>query len=142
MGQFDQIVKKFIVVALVFLGVFSLIITTQSSNDAQDPLSNNKEFSEIFGNLTATIDSSSVEANQKYGVFNEENPKVGFGSIVLFGIVSVGKSFSTIIFGIFEVIIKLPLIILGVPPSVYNLIITWLIIVVIVAVWLLYKLGG
>ncbi len=142
MGDFKEIVGKIVLAGLLLLALFSFIIIVQSDNDAVDKIADDSVFNSSLSGLIESIDDSTEAAEEKYDVFNSEDPKPGFGSIVLFGIVSVGKTFSNIVFGIFAAVIKLPLIILGVPSTVYNMIITLLIISVIVAVWLLYKLGG
>lgn len=142
MGKFDGMVGKIFFTAIIMISILSYVIVMQAENSAEDPMINNTLFNESFVDLTANINSNTEDAQEKYSVFNSEEPKQGFGSIVLFGIVSVGKTFSSMIFGTIAIVVKLPLIILGVPESIYNLIIAWLIIVVLVAVWLLYKLGG
>ena len=142
MAGFKDIVGKFIIASLLILSLFSFIIITQSDNEAVSELRDEEVFNDSVSSLIDSIDSSTEAAEEKYDVFNSEEPKAGFGSIVLFGIVSVGKTFSNIVFGTFGAIIELPLKVLGVPPNVYNLILTLLIIIIIVAVWLLYKLGG
>ncbi len=142
MSRFQELVLNFSIVAIMVLSLFSFFIIVQEQNDAVDPLKNNAVFSDSFEQLIGTIENNTRDAEEKYGVFNDEDPKAGVGSIVLFGIVSVGKTFSSIIFGTFIAVIRLPLVILGIAPSVYNLILVILIISVIVSVWLLYKLGG
>ncbi len=143
MGDFKNIVGKFIVAALIIFSLFSYVIVTQIDNDAGDPLRNEQRFNESLESLIISIDESTEAAEEKYGVFASEEPKTGSGSsIILFGIVSVGKTFSSIVFGVFGAIIKLPLTVLGIPATIYSLVLTWLIILVIVSVWLLYKLGG
>ena len=142
MSRFQELVVNFSIVAIMVMSLFSFFIIVQEQNDAVDPLRDNAVFNDSFQQLIGTIENNTRDAEEKYGVFNDEDPKAGFGSIVLFGIVSVGKTFSSIIFGTFIAVIKLPLVILGIAPSVYNLILVILIISVIVSVWLLYKLGG
>ena len=143
MGDFKNIVGKIIVASLIVLSLFSFVIVIQSDNGAVEELRNDPGFNDSVETLIEALDESTASAEEKYGVFNSEDPKAGFGSsIVLFGIVSVGKTFSNIVFGAFGALIKLPLTVLGIPANVYNLILTWLIIGIIVAVWLLYKLGG
>ncbi len=142
MSRFQELVVNFSIVAILVMSLFSFFIIVQEQNDAVDPLKNNAVFNNSFQQLIGTIENNTRDAEEKYGVFNDEDPKAGFGSIVLFGIVSVGKTFSSIIFGTFIAVVKLPLVILGIAPSVYNLILVILIISVIVSVWLLYKLGG
>jgi hypothetical protein len=119
-----------------------MIVLTQEENDSQVKIIDEEVFNNSFNRLVLTIDNSTEKSQEKYDVFLSEEPKTGFGSLVLFGIVSVGRTFSNIVFGTLSVIISLPLSILGIPAIVINPIIGWLIIAVIVAVWLLYKLGG
>jgi len=142
MSQFRGIVGNFIIAAVLVLSLFSFAIVVQEENNAADPLKNNEVFNDSFNKLIESVEISSAEAEDKYDVFNEEDPKAGFGSIVLFGIVSVGKTFSGIVFGTFIAVIRLPLVVLGIPATIYSQILTLLIISVIVSVWLLYKLGG
>lgn len=141
MVKFESLVAKFIISIILVLGMFQFIILTQQDNNAIDPLENNPTFNDSFSELTQSIGNSTTTSQAQYDVFNTEEPKGGL-SIVLLGIVSVGKSFSNIIFSFFISIIKLPLIVLGVDPDVYNLILTLLIIVTVVSAWVLYKLGG
>jgi len=142
MSEFKSMVGNFVIAALMIISLFSFSIVIQEENNAIDPIKNNEVFNASFTGLINTLDSNSKAAEEKYDIFNSEDPKPGFGSIVLFGIVSVGKTFSGLIFGTFGAIVKLPLIILGIPATVYSQIIVLLIIFVIVSVWLLYKLGG
>lgn len=142
MSEFKGLIVNFMMVALLVMSLFSFIVITQEENKAADPIKNNELFNSSFNNLIEVIDDSTAQAQDKYDVFNSEDPTPGFGSIVLFGIVSVGKTFSSIVFGTFGAIIKFPLVILGIPETVYNIILLLLIITVIVGVWLLYKLGG
>lgn len=142
MGEFKSIVGTFLITSILVFSLFSFILVMQEDNNAPNKLKDNSVFNDSFSVLSDTIISSTEDAEDKYSVFNDETPKQGFGSIVLFGIVSVGKTFSNIVFGTFSAIIKLPLVVLGFPLEIYNIILTWLIISVIVAVWLLYKYGG
>lgn len=139
---FQEIVGKFLLATILCVSLFSFIIFTQSENDSPDPIINNEIFNNSYQSIQENIADSTSSASEKYNVFNTEEPTPGFGSIVLFGIVSVGKTFSNIVFGFFGALIKLPLVVLGIPESIASLLTTWLIILVIIGVWLLYKLGG
>lgn len=141
MGNFEGLVGKFIIATLLIFSVFSFIIVTQSKNSAPQPITENAIFNNSFSSMIEKIDSGTAGATEKYGTFNSEEPQPSYGSIILFGIVSVGKSFSTIMFDFFGALIKLPLIVLGIPATVYSLLISWLIIIIIVAAWVLYKIG-
>lgn len=142
MAEFNRILGKFFLLALIFVALFNVIISTQEENNAEVKLIDEEVFNSSFNKLLITVDDSTEKSQEKYDVFLSEEPKTGFGSLVLFGIVSVGRTFSNIVFGTLSAVIRLPLIVMGIPDTTINLIIAWLIIVVIVAVWLLYKLGG
>ncbi len=142
MGKFDGLVGKLILSGIIFLGIFSVIITLQQDNNAIQPAVEDETFNNSFSNLIQEIEDGGDNAEEKYDVFNSEEPVAGFGSIVLFSIVSVGKSFSNFVFSLFGAIIEFPLSVLGVSPTIYNIILTWMIVIAIVSIWLLYKLGG
>ena len=142
MSEFKDMVGNFVMAGLIVISLFSFSVVVQDENNAADPLRNNEIFNESFKVLLETLETNTEDAESKYDVFNSEDPKPGFGSIVLFGIVSVGKTFSGIVFGTFSAIVRLPLIVFGIPATVYNQILVLLIITIIVSVWLLYKLGG
>jgi len=141
MGDFNKLVGKFLIAALLISSLFIFIVTVQSDNESIDPLRNQESFNRSLESLLENIDESTASAEEKYGVFNSEEPQRGLGGINLYSVVSVGKTFSSIVFGFFGTIIKLPLIVLGIPSTVYSLLITWLIIFVIAALWVFYKYG-
>lgn len=142
MGEFNKIIGKFFLLSIITICLFSLIVITQEENNAPEKIINEEVFNTSFNNLLIVSEDSTEKSQEKYDVFISEEPKTGFGSLVLFGIVSVGRTFSNIVFGTLSAVISLPLSVMGIPAIVINPLIGWLIIVVIVAVWLLYKLGG
>lgn len=142
MGNFNELIGKFILAAIIIVSIISFMVITQRGNDSTSQLEDNKIFNQSFSALSANINNSTGFAQEKYNAFNAESPQTGFGSILLFSIVPAAKAFSEIAFGIFGSIIKFPLVVLGIPVDIYSLIITWLIIAIITAVWLLLKLGG
>jgi len=131
----------------LFLGLFvsaglALIVVIQLDNTATQPISEDELFSAASGNISSSLSSLEDTSGVQYDQFTGEQPKAGFGSIVLFGIVSAGKTFGTVILGTFTTIIKLPLAVLGLPQTLISVLITWTIISLIIFTWLLYKLGG
>ncbi len=142
MAEFNKILGKFFVLALIIIALFNLIISTQEENQSQVKIINEEVFNSSFERLKISVDNSTKNAQSKYDKFIGEEPKTGFGSLLLFGIVSVGKTFANIVFGTLSAVISLPLIVLGISDTTLNIIISWLIIAVIVSLWLLYKLGG
>lgn len=142
MAKFEDIFGNFVMVGLIVLALFSLIIIIQGDNEASQPLADNELFNSTYGSLNETIGSLEGESASKYNIFSTETPAPGFGSIVMFTIVSVGKTFGNLIFAIFILIIKVPLIVLGIDPTIVAMIISFLTISVVIALWIVYKFGG
>ena len=124
------------------LALFSIVLIVQNDNSASQPLIEDKLFNSTFGSLNETIGSLQGTSSSKYSLFSEERPVLGFGSIVLFTIVNVVKTFGDVIFLVFTLVIKVPLIVLGVEPTITSMLIAFLTISVVVAMWIVYKFGG
>lgn len=142
MATFGEIFNKFAFSGLVILALFAFVIIVQIDNQAPQGLNNNSLFNNTYFALKENVSGFETTSAGQNTQFNEEVPTPGFGSIVLFGIVSVGKTFSNMIFVLFGLIIKLPVVILGIDPTITSMVFTWLVIAVILGVWATYKLGG
>jgi len=142
MGSFQDIFGNFAFLGLMVLAILGLVITVQNLNESVQPLSEHELINETFTNITSLIGSAEGESKSKYNLFSSEKPRLGFGSIVLFTIVTVGKTFGNLIFGLFTFIIKIPLIILGVNQTIVSMIISFLTISIVIALWIVYKFGG
>lgn len=142
MVSFQELFGNFLWLGLFILAGFTFIIFVQDANNAAQPILENPLFNESFEDLTSTLSGLEDTSGIQYSQFIGEEPKVGFGSIVLFGIVSAGKTFGNVIIGMFTILIKLPLVVIGIPQTLFSVIITWIIISLIIGAWVLYKLGG
>ncbi len=142
MVKFEDIFGNFAFIGLVALALISVIFIVQGNNDASQPLSDNELVGDTYGNLSDTIGSLEGTGSTQYGLFSKEKPTPGFGAIVMFTIVSVGKTFGNVIFTIFTFLIKIPLIVLGIEQTIVAMIMSFLTISVIIALWVVYKFGG
>ena len=147
MPRFEEMYGNFVMLGLIVLALFSLIIIVQSNNDATQPLIEGRFkgellFNSTYVNLTEKLDSLENTSSSKYSLFSKEGPKRGFGSIVLFSIVNLGKTFANMMFILFTLVIKVPLIVLGIDSTITSMIISFLTISVIIALWIVYKFGG
>ncbi len=142
MAKFEEIFGNFVMLGIMALALFSIVIIVQSNNDATQPLADDELFSSTYGSLNETIQSLEGTSATRSESFFTETPAPGFASIVLLTIVSVGKTFGNLIFVMFTLIIKLPLIVLGIDSTISAMIISFLTISVIIALWIVYKFGG
>lgn len=142
MAKFEEIFGNLAFLGLMVLALFSVIIIVQGDNSAPQQLADNELFSSTYGSLNETIGSLEGTSSTQYDLFSKEKPTPGFGSIVMFTIVSIGKTFGNMIFAIFILVIKVPLIVLGVDQTIVAMLISFLTITVVIALWIVYKFGG
>lgn len=142
MATFKDTFNKYLFFGLIVLAMMSYIIVIQGDNDAPQPLGADPRINITYSNLRGNISDAQNTSQTQYGLFNDEKPERSFGSIVLFGIVAVGKTSGTIISNFFTIILKLPLVVLGIDPSIISILTTWAVITIVIGLWLLYKLGG
>ena len=142
MGRFEDIFGNFAFLGLMVLALFSVIIIVQGDNEASQPLADNELISSSYQSLNETIGGLEGTSSTQYGLFSKEKPTPGFGAIVMFTVVGIGKTFGNMIFTFFTIIIKIPLIVLGVDQTIVSMIISFLTISVVIALWIVYKFGG
>lgn len=140
--QFDNIFTKIAMIGLVIFCLLSFIFFVQDDNNATDKLINNQLINQTYGNLSGNLDTMRDSSQSQLTLFQSENPTSGFGSILLFSIVSVGKTFINMVTGVFNITINLPVAVLGVDKAVVGVISAILVLSLIVGAWILYKLGG
>ncbi len=142
MAQFQDIFGNFLWSALIIFGLLSVIFIVQSNNSAEQPLSENELIGGTHSNLLGNLSNLEGTSEAQYNLFSTEKPPPGLISIVLKSILTVGKTFGAVIFGFFSLILKIPLIVLGIPATVTAMLVSFLTISVIIALWLIYKFGG
>lgn len=139
---FRELFIGFALLGLLFLALFQFAITMQSENNADEQLINNTVINQTYLNLEDTLGGMRDQAQTQRELFETENPTVGFGSLILFSVVSTGKIFTGITVGLFNILIAMPMSILGLDPAVAGVLSTILILSIILGLWVLYKLGG
>lgn len=142
MTKFLNLFENWLFLSLFVLAGLTMLIVMQADNNAVQPIADNQLFSNSIGNVSANLASLQGKSGSQYDQFTREQPKAGFGSIVLFGIVSSGKTFGSVSIDTFKIIYALPLAVLEIPETLLSTISTWVIIALIISTWLLYKLGG
>ncbi len=142
MAKFEDLFGTLAFLGLMALALFSVIIIVQRDNEAEQPLADNELISGTYGSLNETMGSLEGTSATQYDLFSKEKPTPGFGAIVMFTIVSIGKTFGNIIFTFFTLIIKVPLIVLGIEHTIVAMILSFLTIITVIALWIVYKFGG
>lgn len=137
--------ETFITFAMIGLFVFStlaFIISVQTENNAVNKLSDDIYINNSFGNLQNDLNDFRDQAQAQKEVFEKDNPIASFGYLIFYSIISTGKVFTKMTFGLFNSLIDLPVRYLGVDPIVISILSTILIITIIIGLWIIYKVGG
>ncbi len=142
MAKFYELFVNFMLVGLVVLSLFAFSVFFQQENNVEDPFIQNTLMNNTYNNLYDSLNNLREESQAQKTLFESENPTGGFGTILLFSIVSSGKVFNGMVVGVFNTLIKLPVVILGIDPVIVSVLSTILIITIIVGLWIIYKLGG
>lgn len=142
MANFEKLFNNFLWLGGFIFVVVAFIFTIQSDNNASQPISDEPLVNELYSNLQQNISTSENQSKEQYGIFSDEAPEPTLGSIVLFSIVGAAKTFGNIIIGTLLIIIKLPLVVLGIDPTIPSMIMTWISIATIFGLWATYKFGG
>lgn len=142
MVKFESLFISFALAALLIIGIFAFGITMQEDNDASDKIIDVPILSDTYGYLKSNLTGTQPKSQNQLNIFETEEPKTGYGSLLFFSIVSSGKTFTGIIIGTFNLLIKLPTIVFGLDPVISAILSTIIIISFILGLWVLYKLGG
>ena len=142
MVNFLDMFKNFMFIGLMVFCILAFIVTTQLDNSVSDPIINDPLINSTYSNLGTNLGEFRNQSQAQKNLFESENPTIGLGSILLFSILSAGKVFGGMIIGTFNVLVKLPLVVLGLDPILLSLFGTLLIVTIILSLWAVYKLGG
>lgn len=139
MANFEESFTTFALLALFFISVFAFIITIQSENHAKNPIINDPLLNETYKRISDSISKNTKQTESNYQSFNQENPTIDAGSIVLSTIISGGKIFASMIFGTYNILIKLPARALGIDERILGTIFIILVIGIIIGLWVLIR---
>ncbi len=142
MAKFYELFMNFMLIGLVVLSIFSFSVFFQEENSVEDQFIDNSLMNDTYYTLREDLSGLRDESQAQKTLFESENPTGGFGTILLFSIVSSGKVFNGMVIGVFNSIIKLPVVFLGLDPAIISVISTMLIVTIIIGLWIIFKLGG
>ncbi len=140
--SFRDMLLLFSVISLFVFSTISFVVVFQEENNATSSLLENELINRTFVNLSNTISEQETSTNSSKGEFESENPAPGFGSLIIFAIVGVTKTFTGSIITIYNILIVLPLGLLGVPTQVANILGSIVMMSLIFAAWRVYRVGS
>lgn len=125
--------------ALFIFGIFSFIITVQTNNSVSIPITNNSFINETYGDLSSEISSSSTKSETYKDTFGTTTPTQQYGEIEINSIVSPTGTIRSMTLGFLNILIKMPMVILGVSPVVASMITIIIVLILIIGTWAVWK---
>lgn len=142
MVKFISLFITFALIGLVVFGSLSFGIQLQEDNNSTERLTDNTLINKTVGNLRTDMEGFRDKSELQKTLFEEENPTIGFGSLLLFSVISSGKVFTGMTVGLYNIFIGLPTALFGLDPVVSAVFSTLLLVIIILGLWTVYKLGG
>lgn len=130
------IVGLFIVATISFTGQFQL------ENNAEFTIYENEIINRTLGDFNTNLTNIASQTDEQKGVFDSEIPERGFGSLLIFSIVTVAQSFVTGIITTYNTLVVLPASVLGIPAIVMSVLTSILLVSVVLLVWRVIRLGS
>lgn len=142
MANFSTLWTNLALLGLLVFGLFAIGITLHTSNPTNQSILNSALVNQTYSNLNSSLSDLQSSTQAQKSNFESENPTVGFGSLILFTVVSAGKVFNGLIITIYNVLIKYPSVTLGLSPVIVGVIGAILLVLIVLGLWGVYKLGG
>lgn len=141
MGGFKDLFITFALLGVFALAMFSFGVEISINNNSNNSLGNEPSMKNLNSSLISDLSSFNSKANSSKSNFESESPTSGFGELIIFSIISAGKVFTGMIFGIFNGLF-LPLSqVIGISVVVLGVIASILTISLIIYAWRVYKSG-
>lgn len=137
--DFKKLFINMAVVALITLAIFSFIITTQTDNNTGNLITNNSIINNSYGNLYNNLSGYQTDANSISSEFGIVPPSSSFGIVDVGSVVSTTSVFRSLTVGTYNILVALPIKILGVPPLVTGLISAIFVLLIILGIWAIWR---
>lgn len=144
MTQFSDMLKNWTIVGIVIFSILAFGNAVQSDNgvSTSEKFTNDSTISSAYLGIENVLSESRSNAQSQREAFETDNPTAGATSILLYSILGTGKTLSSFIIGIFNFIVTLPTVFLGVDPVVVSAFSALLVALGVLYLWATYNGSG
>ena len=135
-----NILINMVTLGILIFAIMSMIIIIQSDNDlnSNNRITNNTLINESYGDLESKLDQQSSAKSSEESLYKSP-PQDYIGDLSILSIISTTLGVGSIVSGLWNLYIKLPMAILGVSPLIASAINTILIILLVIGAWAIWK---
>lgn len=137
--DFKQIFITVMVAGVMVLSMMQWVIITQTQNNPAELITNNSLINESYGALIVNLEGAQGVGDTATTTFGNITPTQSFGIVDVTSIVSPTRLFRSLLVGTYNVLIELPMKILGVPAAVAGVIDAILFLLIILGIWAIWR---
>jgi len=141
MVSFQSLVIGFLLTGLFTFTMISFGANFATDNNLNQTILDNQAINSSFVELDTTLLSNANKANDSKTAFESDVPTIGADSLILVSIVSVGKVFTGITVGVYNITIGLASSVLGISPVILGVLTTILLFVIMLLTWSVIRTG-
>ena len=140
MSSIKSIIMNMIILGIFVFGIMNFIIIMQVNNSVspENRITNNSLINESHGNLASSLNQQTA-AETSLNSLEDVPPTEYVGDLDVGSTVSATRTARSIIVGLWNIYIQLPLIILGVSSVVAGAITSILLIFIAIGIWAIWK---
>lgn len=140
MTNLKNILVNMITLGILIFAIMSVIIIIQSDSniDEENRITNNTLINDSYGNLEVSLDQQ-TRSQDSLDSLEEVPPQDYVGDLDVASMVSATRTGRSIITGLWNIYIKLPMAILGIDPLIASAISTILLIFIAIGIWAIWK---
>ena len=142
MASFRETFITFGIISLFVFSMISFVVILQEEEESSSSILENDLINKTFVNLGGNITQQESDSNISKSAFESEIPEKGFGSLIVFSIVGVAQTFTSMITTTYNIIIVLPITVLGVPGQIAKILGSILMMTLIFLAWRVYRVGS
>jgi len=142
MVNFRQIFVVFALLGIFILAMVSFGSNIAVENNANQTILNDPTFGQTFSNLNESLKTFDTQSQQQRENFEGELPASEFvGTFIILSIIGAGKTFISMVVGIFNIIFSPFSSIIGINGVVLGVFVSIFTVIIVLAAWRLYKVG-
>ncbi len=136
---FKKLFANIVISALFVFAIMSFIIIVQIDNGANEKITDNELINSSYTHLSGNLTNVQSTGQASLDTFGTSPPERPLGELDVSSVVAPTKLFRGMSIGTYNVLIRLPMILLGVSPIVASVISSIIILLIIIGIWAIWK---
>ncbi len=138
--DFKKLIGNILISSLFVFAIMTFVIIVQTDNGAIEKITDNELINSSYSHLSENLTSVQPTGQASLDNFGTSAPSERqLGELDISSVISPTKLFRSMSIGTYNILIKLPMVILGVSPIVASVISSIVILLLIIGIWAIWK---